>query len=160
MAVIKSEVQAAANAGTNSTTVLNGVLNGYYSLLTGSINHSTNDPLDVLIDVSFTTGAAVSTGNKQVVVFCQASPDGTNWTSGPTSGNTTTDESNLYFVGTIPAAGLASTNVTYRKIFSLAAAYGGTLPLYSRLIFKNETGNTLHTSGSAVTASEVWGVAL
>jgi hypothetical protein len=154
MAVIKSEVQAAV-ALNPGTAVLNSLGIGTYAV-TGSINHSINDPLDVLIDVSFTTGTS-STGNKQVIVFCQASPDGTNWTSGPTALTTATDEANLYFVGTIPAN---SANTTYRKIFNLAAVYGGTLPLYSRIIFKNDTGAVLASSGSAVTASEVWGVAL
>jgi hypothetical protein len=152
MAVIKSEVQpSAVVSGTPSS--LSTLASGTY-FASGAINHSINDPLDVLIDVSVTSGTAV-TSPSFLAVFCQASPDGVNFTSGPTTGTDATNEFNLYLVGTIP---MNAVNTAYRKIFSLATAYGGTLPLYSRLVFKNSTGAAL-TGTAAVTASEVWGVA-
>ena len=110
-------------------------------------NNTTNQPLDLMVEV---TAATTNTpgGNKQVVVFAQASYDNTNWQSGPTSGTTTTDEPNLTFLGTVP---IASTSTTERKSFSVAAAYGGVLPPYIKIILKNDLGVAL-TSGSAATA--------
>lgn len=118
----------------------------------GTLNHSTNDPLDVLLEVKVTPGTVAS--NKQVLVFLKKSLDGTNFESGPESGTTTTDEPNLTFVGAIPC----NTNATAQtKVFSLATACGGTLPLQSKIIVKNETGVALAASGHSVYYSEVLG---
>lgn len=133
-------------------SALNSLASGTYVVL-GTINHSTNDPLDCPVEVSVTPGTV--SGNKQMLVFAKASLDGTNFTTGPESGTTTTDEPNLIFVGSIPCG----TNATLqRQIFSLAAAYGGFLPHSSKLIGKNDTGAALASSGHAVYYSEVKGV--
>jgi len=153
MAVIKSEVQSAVALSTTATS-LSTLASGTY-LVSTNISHVTNDPLDVLIDVQINT-TNTPTGNKQLVVFAQASLDGTNFTSGPTSGTTTTDEPDLYFVGTVPVNQAG----THRKIFSLAAAYSGTLPHTSKLVFKNDMGVAItNTTAAIVQYSEVWGLA-
>jgi hypothetical protein len=153
MAVIKSEVQSAVALSTTATS-LSTLASGTY-LASTNISHVTNDPLDILIDVQINT-TNTPTGNKQLVVFAQASLDGTNFTSGPTSLTTTTDEPDLYFVGTVPVNQAG----THRKIFSLAAAYGGTLPHTSRLVFKNDMGVAItNTTAAIVQYSEVWGLA-
>lgn len=118
----------------------------------GTLNHTTNDPIDVLIEVKVTPGTV--SGNKQAVVFAQASLDGTNFESGPTSGTTTTDEPNLTFIGTVPC----NTNSTAQTgVFSLAAAFGGVLPQQTKIIIKNDTGAALAASGHHVYYSEVTG---
>jgi hypothetical protein len=116
-----------------------------------TMTHVTNGPLDVLI---FPTVAStnVVTGNKQVVVFAQASYDGTAFTSGPISGTSTTDEVNLHFLGSIP---LNTSSTDESKMLSLAAAFGGTLPYASRLVFKNDCGVALTTA--SVRVAEVFG---
>ena len=48
-----------------------------------TITHNTNQPLDVLVEVTTTPGTV--SGNKQLMVFAKISPDGTNFTSGPES---------------------------------------------------------------------------
>lgn len=116
-----------------------------------AINHTTNDPLDVLVEVAVAT-TNTPAGNKQVVVFAQRSLDGTNYTSGPTSGTTTTDEPDLFLLGYVP---MNTASTTHLRIFSLAAAFGGTLPKYSKIILKNDLGVAL-TSGTVYT-SEVTG---
>jgi hypothetical protein len=89
------------------------------------------------------------------VVFARASLDvnDTNFTNGPDAVVTSSNEANLYFVGVVQ---LLEANVYHRKIFSLAAAYGGVLPRASKLVFKNETGVALNDG--SVRISEVWGV--
>lgn len=153
MATIKSEVQT-ANTLTTTQTNLSTLASGTY-LVSETITHSTNDPLDVLVEVMVqTTNTPVN--NKQVVVFAKGSLDGTNFGSGPESGTTTTDEPDLHYVGSIPV-NTASTQ--HRKVFSLAAAYGGVLPIATKLVFKNDLGVAL-TTGASVKYSEVWGVAV
>jgi hypothetical protein len=119
-----------------------------------TLTHDTNGPLDVLIfpTVATTNTLPASGSNLQVLVFAQASPNGTpTFTSGPTSGTTSTDELNLHYVGSIPLR-TASTNQS--KMFSLSAAFGGALPFASRLVFKNDCGVAL-TSASVVVAEVI-----
>lgn len=160
MATIKSEVQQPAVALTTGVTTggttgtilqsLNPTTNLYCA--SGIINHLTNDPLDVLVTVSCTATGAV--GNKQVVIFAQASIDGGNtFGSGPTSGTSAVNEMDLHYVGSVPM----NDNTAHQKMFSLAAAYGGVLPAASRLVFKNDCGVAL--SAATVMIAEVWGVA-
>lgn len=153
MATIKSEVQT-ANTLTSTQTSLGTLASATY-LASETITHSTNDPLDVLIEV-MVQSTNTPAGNKQVVIFAKGSLDGTNFGSGPESGTTTTDEPDLHYVGSIPV-NTASTQ--HRKVFSLAAAYGGVLPVATKLVFKNDLGVAL-TTGATVKYSEVWGVAV
>jgi hypothetical protein len=159
MATIKSEVQT-ANTLTSTQTSLGTLASATY-LASETITHSTNDPLDVLIEVMVQTGNTPA-GNKQVVIFAKGSLDGTTFGSGPESGTTTTDEPDLHYVGSIPVNTGGSTvpsPVVHRKVFSLAAAYGGVLPVATKLVFKNDLGVAL-TIGATVKYSEVWGVAV
>ena len=109
---------------------------------------NTNKPIDDVIEVYCAT-TNTPAGNKQVVVFLQESIDGTNYRSGPTSGTTTTDESNLRFIGTIP---MNSSSVTQRGTFSVMQALGY-VPYSYKVVLKNDLGVAL-TSG-AVYHSEI-----
>lgn len=137
-----------------TTTALNSLNAGAY-VSAGTLNHTTNDPLDVIIEVTVTPGTV--SGNKQVVVFAKGSLDGTNFESGPESGTTTTDEPNLTFVGTVPC----NTNSTAQTgMFSLAAAFSGALPQQTKIIVKNDSGAALAASGHSVYYAEVTGNAV
>lgn len=149
MATIKSDIQTTQSL---SVTSLATLASATYCV-SNNITHSDNDPLDVLIDVSITT-SNTPTGNKQILVFCQASMDGTNFTSGPTTGTTATNEPDLYYVGSVPMNDASN----HRRVFSLAAAYGGTLPRITRLVFKNDMGVAI--TAATVQFAEVWGVAI
>jgi len=121
--------------GTNTSLTVTGLstLASATYVASNSINLTTNDPEDLLLDATVATTNTPGT-NKQVVVFAQVSDDGSNWSTGPSSGTTTTDEPDLYVVGVI-AVNTASTN--HRKWFSLASALGF-MPKYVRFIFKND----------------------
>jgi hypothetical protein len=148
MADIKSHVQTAAAY----TVSLTSVTSGSY-VVGATLNHATNDPLDVFIDVQILSGA--TTGNQQCVIFAVGSIDGTNFGKTPLdSGLGSADEAEMHFVGTLP---MDANSATHRKIFSLAAAYGGVLPLASKLVFKNDSGATFGTA--SVQTAEVWGLA-
>ena len=132
-----------------TTSALNSLASATF-VSAGTITHNTNQPLDVLVEVTATPGTVA--GNKQLVVFAKISLDGTNFTSGPESGTTTTDEPDLFFVGTVP---LNTNSTAQTKTFSLAAAYGGVLPYASKIIVKNDSGAALNASGGSVYYSEI-----
>ena len=135
-----------------TTSLLNSLASGAY-VSAGAISHAANDPLDVLVEVRVTPDTVA--GAKQVMVFAKGSLDGTNFTSGPESGTVVTGEPNLVFLGSVPCG----TNATEQAgIFSLAAAFGGSLPQATRIVIKNDTGAALASSGHAVYYSEVSGV--
>lgn len=128
-----------------AAAALNSLANSTYVVL-GTITHvsSAKVPLDCLVELAITPGTV--SGNRQAILFAQASLDGTNFGTGPTSGTTTTDEPNLLFIGTLP---LGTNAALQRRVFSLAAAYpGGSLPYATKLIVKNESGAALASSGN------------
>lgn len=129
-----------------TTTALNSLASGTY-VSAGTITFAATSlvPLSSKLEVEVTPGTVAS--NKQVLVFARASADGTNFSTGPTSGSTATDEPNLIFVGAVPC----NTNATLQRgQFDLAAAFGGSLPHSAQIIVKNETGVALAASGHAV----------
>lgn len=142
MATVTQAVGARTNLGSIGTLANVTYLN------VGTINFNTNKPVEVQLEVSATPGTV--SGNRQLVVFAQKSLDGTNFESGPSSGTTTTDETNLTFIGVLP---LGTNAVLQRKVFPLATAFGGVLPNSARIIVKNDSGAAL-ASGS-VEYSEV-----
>lgn len=107
---------------------------------------ATNDPLDVVVEVEAAT-TNTPAGNKQVAVFLKASLDGTNYSSGPESGTTTTDELDLFLLGSVP---INSASTTHRKAFSVMAALGY-IPHSFKVVPKNDLGVAL-TSAAIYTA--------
>jgi hypothetical protein len=146
MATVKQVVGSRTSL---TTTALNSLASATF-VSAGTITHNTNQPIDVLVEVTATPGTV--SGNKQLVVFAKISLDGTNFTSGPESGTTTTDEPDLFFVGTVP---LNTNSTAQTKTFSLAAALGGVLPYASKIIVKNDSGAALAASGNSVYYSEI-----
>lgn len=132
--------------GAKSASVLNlGTLAAGTYVASASIDQTAVIPLDQSIEVECTPSAATS-GNKQLVVFAQLSLDGTNFTTGPTSGTTTTNEPDLYFLGLVPC----NDNTLHRKTFSLASL--AVVARYYKVICKNDMGVAL-TSGNVYTAA-------
>lgn len=129
-----------------TTSALNSLASAtYVSAGTLTIASSSKTPVEMFIEVTVTPGTVSS--NKQVVVFIKESLDGTNFSTGPESGTTTTDEPDLVFLGVIPC----NTNSTAQtQIFALSPACGGVLPHSVKVIVKNETGAALASSGHSV----------
>lgn len=147
MSTVKSVV------GTRSAVTVTGLstlASATYIQSDAAVNCNTNQPLDVVVEVSVaTTNAPASL--KQVQVFIRESMDGTNYRSGPTSGTTATREANLRNIGTVAVTTTATTEV---GLFSVAAALGY-VPYDFYIVLKNETGVAL-TSGS-VAKTEISG---
>lgn len=153
MGTIKSSQETARTNISGASTALNSLGSGTY-VVVGTITHTTNDPLESKLEIKITPGTV--SGNKQVVLFAQASLDGTNFETGPTSGTTTTDEPNLRYVGVVPCN---TSSGAQTRIFDLAAAYpSGSLPYASKIIAKNDSGAALAASGNDAWYSENWAI--
>lgn len=147
MATVKSIVGARTAL---TTTALNSLESATY-VSAGTIDLTTPDPLDVLLEVSVTPGTV--SGNRQVVVFARVSLDGTNFSTGPVSGTTTTDEPNLRFLGVVPCN---TSSTLQRNLLSVVSALGY-VPAHLEIVVKNDTGAALAASGNAVHYSTVIG---
>lgn len=138
-------IQGTRTQLSGAAAAMNSLANVTYVTL-GTITHNSGGkvPLDCIVELTVTPGTVA--GNKQVILYAQTSLDGTNFSTGPTSGTTTTDETNLLWIGAIPL----NTNATLqRKTFSLAAAMPGwVLPYATKLILKNDSGAALASSGN------------
>lgn len=129
-------------------TSLSALASATYVQNTTAYDCTVNQPLDVLVEVDVST-TNTPAGNKQVVVFISESLDGTNYRSGPTSGTTTTRETNLRLLGVIPITTASSPEIC---LFSIASALGY-VPAKFFIIVKNDLGVAM-TSGT-VSTSEV-----
>lgn len=136
-----STVKQVVGTRTSVTVTGLGTLASATYVQSAAVNLTTNQPVDVLVELAATPGTVA--GNKQALLFATASIDAdTNYSTGPTSSTTATDEPNLVLIGVLPLA----TNATLqRKIFSLAAAFGGVLPKYVKFVVKNDSGAAFTT---------------
>lgn len=128
---------------TAATISLNSLANVTYVAAT-AIDLSASTPLDVLLTLECTPGTV--SGNKQALLFVQVSGDGTDYTTGPTSGTTVTDQPNLRYIGSLP---LGSNSTLQRNTFSLFAALGY-CPRYIKPVVFNDSGAALAGSGNAL----------
>lgn len=126
--------------GTRSSAVLAlGTLASATYVTSTAIDLGATIPIDVTFEMEANANGTPS-GNKQLVLFCKFSLDGTNYGSGPESGTTATEEGDLHYIG---AMSTVDTN-DHRKFFSLA---GLPIARYLKLVVKNDLGVAL-TSGN------------
>jgi len=138
------------SAKTAYTITLNSLASATY-VAGSSVDLSVIDPIDLIVEIEITPGTVA--GNKQAKVFLQESLDGTDYSTGPTSGTTATDEPNLLFIGILPL----NTNATLqRKAFSVMAALGF-IPPYHKPVVLNDSGVAFAGSGCAMNYSTVVG---
>lgn len=128
---------------TLTTSALNSLASATY-VSAGTIDLTTPDPLDVAVEVEATPGTV--SGNKQLVVFAKASFDGADFSTGPETGSTATDEADLYLLGVLP---LNTNSTLQRKAFSVFGALGF-VPPHVEIVIKNDSGATLAASGHKV----------
>ena len=135
-----------APAGTRTShaiTGFNSLGSATYAASTASIDVSATDPIDVVVEVEATPGTVA--GSKQILVFVKVSMDNTNFSTGPESGVTATDEPNLRFLGALPT----NTNATLQRgAFSVVSALGYVPPFF-KIVIKNDSGAALAASGNA-----------
>lgn len=128
---------------TLTTTALNSLASATY-VSAGVIDVSAIDPLDVVVEIAATP--VMVGGIKQLSVFARVSFNGTDYTTGPTSGTNATDEPNLRLLGVLP---LNTDNTMQRNAMSVMSALGY-VPPYMDVVVKNEIGTALASSGHGV----------
>lgn len=121
-------------------TALNSLANATYASL-GVI--TTNNALDVVVEVTANPNGTVAS-NKRLRVFARVSWDNAAFSSGPTSGTTTTDEPNLKLLGDVQ---LLTNSAPRMDAFSVAAALGY-VPPYVEIVVKNECNVSLNSTGN------------
>lgn len=153
MGTIKLSQETARSNISGASTALNSLANSTFVVL-GTVTHTTNDPLASFLEILVTPGTV--SGNKQLIVYCKGSLDGSNFESGPETGTTSTDEPNLRPVGVIP---LNSNATAQTRLFDFSAAYpSGALPYASKIVVRNDSGAALAGSGNDAWYSESWGI--
>lgn len=128
---------------TLTTSALNSLASATY-VSAGTIDLTSTDPIDLIVQVEATPGTV--SGNKQLVVFAKVSLNGTDYTTGPETGTTATDEPDLYLLGVLP---LNTNSTLQRKAFSVMSALGF-VPPHIEIVAKNDSGAALAASGHAV----------
>lgn len=143
--VVAKFAQGSRTQLSGAAAAINSLASATYVVL-GTVTHNSSGkiPLACTVELAVTPGTV--SGNKQAVLFAQASLDGTNFSTGPTSGTTTTDEQDLVWVGTLP---LNTNSTLQRKTFSIDAVMpSGILPYATKLILKNDSGAAFASSGN------------
>lgn len=107
---------------------------------------------DVLVGGKVTTGTS-PTANKQIVVYAYGTVDGGTIHSGGASGSdaaytaANNEEKNLLLLGVV-ATHSGNDNTYEFGPFSIAAAFGGSVPAKWGLVILNDTGAALNSTGS------------
>lgn len=104
----------------------------------GTITRTDVNTNDIYLELNVTPNGTV-TGNKRIVLKAQISIDGTNFSSGPTSGTTTTDDGDLYLIGTVPTA---TNSGAQSGVFSVLASLGF-IPKAIKPVVFNDCGVSL-----------------
>ena len=159
MALVRAAISGITNASVNNlANSLTSV--GQSSAITVS---TTGNTTDHQITVAVALGATTPSATTMVNIFAYGSIDGTTWPGGSaTSENTVGSDvaltlnafgNNTVFLGTIPCH---TASITIKsKPFSVAAAFGGTLPAKYVVVVQNQSGIALAASGHTVAAYEV-----
>jgi hypothetical protein len=144
MSVIKQPVGArTALAATGLSTLAAATY-----AVSAAYDCTVNQPTEVIVEVQvYTSGSP--TGNRQAMVFIQESLDGTNYRSGPTSGTTVTDETDLRALGAVP---MNTANVTHIGFFPVMLTLGF-VPAKFRIVVKNDCGTGF--GAAAIFTSEI-----
>jgi hypothetical protein len=138
-------VNLSYGAATGLTTSTLSTLASANYATSNAYNCTTTKPIDVLVELAVTTGS-VSGVSPQVVLFVISSLNGTNYSSQNTSATDTTHDADMKLLGVMPLP--TSTASERSPAFSVAAAFGGILPPYFKVVVKN-------SSGAAFTAGTV-----
>ena len=160
MALVRTAITAPAVTSYNSLP--NASLASCAAIPVGTTTNIADHEVMVTLTSSAITGGTTTVVN----VFAYASNDGTNW-----SGSGTTNElidgtdktitwsangNQAIFLGSIAFTTTTAATIVYRsRRFSMAAAFGGSLPAKYVIVIQNQSSGALAGSGNSVTIDEL-----
>lgn len=122
-----------------------------------AVDNSTNKYMDALVGGKIQIGAPSADGT--IAIYAYGSYDGTEYTAGLTGSDGTvtwgtTGSTGLDGANNLPLLGVISVDATDDNDdarwgpFSVAQAFGGVLPTKWGIVIKNNTGASLHATGT------------
>jgi len=129
-----------------------------------AVDNSVSLYLDALVSVTATTNATTApTGSPVVEVYAYGSPDGgatypdnvTGVESVTNAGATIQNMGNLRLIGLVNMQTVVN-GTTRAGPFSVAQAFGGTVPTRWGLVLRNNTGQALAAGNTAATNAITW----
>lgn len=148
-----SDVRQAFGAPATITITLAGLASGAASCQESTaVDNTTNLYLDALVYLAIRTGAGAMANDMAIYIYGAGSEDGANYTDNATGSNaalTLRSPTNLEPLAVISTPTSAT---TYKKVFSVARAFGGILPKRWSIIVNNFTGQSLDATPANHTA--------
>jgi hypothetical protein len=147
--------------GFGTSTAITITLNSLASSATAGrestvVDNSANKFLDALVTVILTIGTGTPANDKAAYIYAYGSEDGTNYTDNATGSDaaiTLNDPTNLRLVHVIA---MPTASLTYKVVFSIAAAFGGVLPRKWGIVVRNYCGITLAASNNSASYSGIY----
>jgi hypothetical protein len=121
------------------------------------VDNTTNLFLDALVEVTLVGAAASVSAAGYAVVWAYATADGTTYSEGATGTDaaiTLTVPPNAVRLDTIS---VVANNGTYKKVFSIARAFGGSMPAKWGVIVENQSGAAFAAAGNSVVYQGILG---
>ena len=116
----------------------NSLASGGFASL-GQIDFGSAPPHECFVEVSL-QASTTTTGNRQAVIWCRSSVDGTNFSVAPSS----TDSVNARLVGVVS---LPDTTARRSVAMPLSPLFGGALPPKVEVYVQNDAGVALASTG-------------
>lgn len=150
---------------TSTGTAITCTLNSLASSATAGrqsnvVDNSSNLYVDALLMATVVTGTGTLANDFTVYVYLWGSDDGTNYEGGSdeNAGNgdsamTIDSPTNLRGPIAIPTP---SSNVTYKKMISVAQVFGGVMPVKWGVTVRNYSGQALAASGNSLAYTGVY----
>jgi len=138
MATFKSQY----DSNNQAITITLASLGNGASQQSASVDNSTNQYLDVLVQLVIKSGASAVSATGYVNVYAYGTADGgTDFAEGCTGNNTglqLTSPTNLRLIGTVNVVANATSYTS--EPMSVAAAFGGVMPQKWGIVVENESG--------------------
>ncbi len=143
-----SNVKAAFGSNNQAITCTLASLANNGQRQSTAIDNSSNDFLDALVVLKIKTAASAVSTTGVVNVYAYGTSDGgTNYTDGATGTDgsiTLTSPPNMRLIGVLNCVAVSTTYTG--GPFSVAAAFGGTLPDHWGIVVENKTGAALDST--------------
>lgn len=121
-----------------------------------AVDNTANLYLDALVTVILAIGAGTIANDQCAYIYAAGSEDGTNYTDNATGSDAAITPNVPTNLKLIAVVAMPTQSLTYKVVFSIAAAFGGILPRKWSIIVRNYCGIALSASGNSASYSGVY----